>query len=72
MGMGFQSISQFNAKPVFQTLVANGQTTSSVFAFKLASSGSELFLGGTNPALFTGSFTFVPVTQQVNTADPSP
>jgi cathepsin D len=64
MGMGFQSIAEFNAMPVFQTLVANGQTTDPVFAFKLAASGSELFLGGTNSALFSGSFTKVPVTQE--------
>jgi cathepsin D len=64
MGMGFQSISEYNAPPVFQTLVKNGKTTDSVFAFKLSDSGAELTIGGTNDALYTGDFTAVPVTQE--------
>lgn len=64
MGMGFQSISDYNAPPVFQTLVGAGQTTSSVFAFKLASSGSELTVGGLNSALYSGTPTYTPVTQE--------
>ena len=65
MGMGFQSISQFNASPVFQTLVSEGVLSSSVFGTKFAANGSELFIGGTNSALFTGSFTYLPLTVQV-------
>lgn len=61
MGMGYQSISVFNAPPVFQTLVAQGQVASPVFSFKLSSSGSELLLGGTNTDLYTGGFTYIPV-----------
>lgn len=64
MGMGFQSISDYNAPPVFQTLVSEGQTTSGVFAFKLASSGSELTIGGLNSALYTGTPAYTPVTQE--------
>jgi cathepsin D len=64
MGMGFQSISDYNASPVFQTLVTEGQTTSGVFAFKLAESGSELTIGGLNSALYSGTPTYTPVTQQ--------
>ncbi|KIK91446.1 hypothetical protein PAXRUDRAFT_830850 [Paxillus rubicundulus Ve08.2h10] len=64
MGMGFQSISAYNASPVFETLVSQGQTDEPVFAFKLAASGSELYLGGTNNNLYTGSFSYTPVTQQ--------
>jgi cathepsin D len=63
MGMGFQSISVYGASPVFQTLVTQG-TTNSVFSFKLASSGSELVIGGSNPASYTGSFTYTPVIEQ--------
>ncbi|KAJ8518369.1 hypothetical protein ONZ45_g4558 [Pleurotus djamor] len=62
LGMGFQQISVFGANPVFQTLAAQGKTTASQFAFKLATSGSELFLGGVNSRLFTGALTQVPVT----------
>lgn len=67
MGMGFQSISVYNAPPVFQTLISEGVVTSPVFGFKLAasSSGSELFLGGTNSALYTGDFTWVSLTIEV-------
>jgi len=64
MGMGFKSISDYNADPVFQTLVAQGQTSAPEFGFKLADSGSELYLGGTNSALYTGDFTYVDVTQE--------
>jgi cathepsin D len=62
--MGFQSISVYNAPPVFQSLVADGQTDSPVFAMKLAASGSELTLGGLNSDLYTGDVTYVPVSQQ--------
>ncbi|KAF9235756.1 aspartic peptidase domain-containing protein [Melanogaster broomeanus] len=40
------------------------QTDEPVFGFKLADSGSELFLGGINAALYTGEFSYTPVTQQ--------
>ena len=65
MGMGFESISVFQANPVIQTLIAEGQFSDHVFAFKLASSGSELRIGGVNTAFYTGSFTYTPVTLQV-------
>jgi len=58
MGMGFKSISNYHASPVFQTLF--------VFAFKLAESGAELFIGGVNKSLYKSSFTYVPVTQEVS------
>lgn len=65
MGMAFPAISQFNANPVFQTLVAQSVTTASIFAFKLATTGSELFLGGVDTTKFTGDFTQNPVTEVV-------
>jgi cathepsin D len=64
MGMGFQSISVYNAPPVFQNLVAEGQTDSPVFAMKLAANGSELSLGGLNSNLYTGDVTYVPISKQ--------
>ena len=63
--MGFQSISSYNASPLFQTLISDGVVTSQVFGLKFATSGSELFLGGTNSALYTGDFTWVPLTTEV-------
>ena len=66
MGMGFQSISVYGAPPPFQTLISQGVVTSPVFGFKFAASGSsELFLGGTNSALYTGGFTWVPLINEV-------
>ncbi|KAI0299938.1 acid protease [Russula brevipes] len=59
MGMGFESISVYGAPPPFQTLMAQGQVTEPVFGFKLATSGSELYLGGVNKDLYTGDFTWV-------------
>jgi len=64
MGMGFQTISEYNAPPVFQSLVAQGQTDSPVFAMKLTASGAELSLGGLDSDLYTGQVTYVPVTKQ--------
>lgn len=68
MGMGFQSLSTYNASPVFQSIVSQGQADAPVFSFKLATNGSELYLGGANSALYTGGFTYTPVTQQVSCA----
>ncbi len=65
MCLAFQSISKFNGTPVFQTLISEGVVTSQVFGFKLASNGSELFLGGTNSKLYTGDFTWVSLTDEV-------
>ena len=50
---------------MLQTLISEGVLTSPVFGLKLAQSGSELFLGGTNSALYTGDFTWVPLTNEV-------
>ncbi|KAH7912656.1 aspartic peptidase domain-containing protein [Hygrophoropsis aurantiaca] len=64
MGMAFQSISEYNASTVFDTLVSQGAVDEPVFAFKLAQNGSELYLGGTDSSLFKGDFTYVPVTNE--------
>ena len=65
MGMGFQSISRYNATPLFQALVSQDVVTSPVFGFKLGTSGSELYLGGTNGNLYTGDFTWVSLENEV-------
>lgn len=64
MGMGFQSISNYNAPPPVQNLISEHLLTSPMFGFKLASSGSELFLGGVDPAYNIAEFTWVPVTKE--------
>lgn len=66
MGMSFESLSEYQASPVFQTLVAEGQVTDPVFSFMLSSDGGELYIGGTNPALYTGNFSYAPVVAQVS------
>ncbi|KAF7982811.1 hypothetical protein HWV62_25743 [Athelia sp. TMB] len=64
LGMGFKSISDYGANPTFQTLVANGETDSPVFAFKLSSSGAELSVGGTDSSLYSGDFTYAQVEKE--------
>ncbi|KAH8986113.1 Asp-domain-containing protein [Lactarius akahatsu] len=65
LGMAYTSLSSYGASPVFQSLVSQGQVSTPVFSFYLAESGSELYIGGTNQDLYTGSFTYMPVTTQV-------
>ncbi|KAF9220680.1 acid protease [Gyrodon lividus] len=64
LGMGFQALSHYDASPVFQTMVNEGQTDEPVFAFNFAAPSPELYIGGTNPDMYTGDFTWAPVTQQ--------
>ncbi|KAF9222338.1 acid protease [Gyrodon lividus] len=64
LGMAFQSMSLFNQSPFFQTLITEGQTTEPVFAFNFAAPAPELYLGGTNPDMYTGDFAWASVTQQ--------
>ncbi|KAG6855081.1 hypothetical protein C0991_006010 [Blastosporella zonata] len=65
MGMAFPEISDFGANPVFQSLVAQNQTTAAQFSFKLSATQSELLLGGVNTALINGPVTYVPVVHKV-------
>ncbi|KAL4075322.1 aspartic peptidase domain-containing protein [Scleroderma yunnanense] len=64
MGMAFEGLSIYQANPVIQTLITNNAIPNPIFAFSLASSGSELRIGGINSALYTGSLTYTPVTQK--------
>ncbi|KAF8129279.1 aspartic peptidase domain-containing protein [Boletus edulis] len=64
MGMAFSDLSVWRANSVVQTLIAEGQLSDLVFAFKLASSGSELYIGGVNQSLYKGNVTYAPVTVQ--------
>lgn len=65
MGLGWPKLSGFPATPYFNNLINENAVDAGVYAFKLSSSGAELFLGGTNTNLYTGSFNWVPVTVQV-------
>ncbi|KAF5382834.1 hypothetical protein D9757_007336 [Collybiopsis confluens] len=58
LGMAFISISNMSANPFFVTAGIQGAFQTNEFAFYLASSGSELDLGGVNPARYSGSIEF--------------
>ncbi|KAG1805346.1 acid protease [Suillus subaureus] len=65
VGFSFESISGYPAPPLFQTLVESGQLQEAVFGVKLSaeSGASELYLGGTNTALYQqGNMSYTPVT----------
>jgi hypothetical protein len=61
LGMALQGHCEYDARPVFQTLMEQGQTTSPIFAFKFADEGAELTLGGLKNTLFTGGVTYAPL-----------
>ncbi|KAI0083858.1 aspartic peptidase domain-containing protein [Irpex rosettiformis] len=63
VGMAYQSISRFNSPPLFQSLAQNN-TLPPIFSFKMTESDSELLLGGADQSLYSGSFTYTPVTTQ--------
>ncbi|KAI9448643.1 hypothetical protein F5148DRAFT_988094, partial [Russula earlei] len=65
MGMGFLSISVFNAVPPLQTLISENMLTSPMFGIKLATLSSDLFLGGINNSLFMGDFSWVSLSNAV-------
>ena len=46
-------------------MISQGTVSSGVFGFKLASNGSELYLGGTNSDLYTGAIEYHDVDQSM-------
>ena len=66
LGMGFRNLSNFDANPVFQTLVAQHALTEPVFSFNFAKPHPELFLGGIDRNMYQPPLTYVPVTRQVS------
>lgn len=63
-GMGFPALSQTRSSPFFQTLVSQHKVPASIFSFRLASSSSELYLGGINSNHYSGDLTYATVTQK--------
>jgi hypothetical protein len=61
LGLGFPSLSEYHATPLFNTLVTQGVLPTNSFGL----CPSELYIGGTNNKLYKGSFTYVPVTVAV-------
>jgi len=67
LGMAYQSISVDHIPTIFQNMLAQKVIDEPVFAFYLSddpSQAGELDFGGTDPAHYTGSLTYVPVTSQ--------
>jgi hypothetical protein len=72
LGLGYPSISRYQAPPVFQSLYTQG-LPEPIFGFYMTqSSNSELFLGGVNEEYYSGSFTYVPVESQVSACEVFP
>ncbi|KAH9933171.1 acid protease [Epithele typhae] len=61
LGMGLTALSSLKQPPFFLSAVSQSAVAAPTFAFKLAATGSELFLGGTDPALFSGDVETHPV-----------
>ncbi|KAJ7829548.1 acid protease [Mycena leptocephala] len=58
LGLAFPAISNLNENPFFVTANDAGATDANQFGFYLASTGSELYLGGTNDAKYSGDIEF--------------
>ncbi|KAH9928187.1 aspartic peptidase domain-containing protein [Fomitopsis serialis] len=58
MGMAFPTISQLKSDPYFWTAVDQKAVKEGVFAFKLSTSGSELYIGGTDNSMYSGDIEY--------------
>ncbi|KAI0721833.1 protease [Cerioporus squamosus] len=65
LGLAFPSISRLKQDPFFVTASAQKYVKEDVFAFKLASNGSELYLGGTDASLYKGAIEYHDVSSTV-------
>jgi cathepsin D len=59
--LGLPGASLLNAPSVFQNLVAQGQMSSPVFAFKMVEGGGELSIGGLDSSTYAGAPTYANV-----------
>ncbi|EIW63511.1 acid protease [Trametes versicolor FP-101664 SS1] len=62
LGLAFPSLSNLRQPPFFNSAKTQGAVKTGVFAFKLAKTGSELYLGGTDTSLYTGAIEYHAVT----------
>ncbi|TBU32075.1 protease [Dichomitus squalens] len=65
LGLAFPAISNLKQNPFFFTAIANKSVEQHVFAFKLAANGSELYVGGTNTAHYSGSIEYHNVSSDI-------
>ncbi|KAJ7092852.1 acid protease [Mycena belliarum] len=61
LGLAFPSISNIGHNPFFVTADSAGAVAANQFGFYLASSGSELYLGGSNQDKYSGEIEFTSV-----------
>ncbi|CAE6480865.1 unnamed protein product, partial [Rhizoctonia solani] len=61
LGLAFKSISVIGQPTIIDNLYSQGKISTPTFAFRLATSGSELYIGGVNTAKYTGSIAYVPL-----------
>ncbi|CAE6497762.1 unnamed protein product [Rhizoctonia solani] len=64
LGLAFNSISAIGQPTIIDNLYSQGKISAPTFAFRLATTGSELYLGGVNTAKYTGSISYVPLTSK--------
>lgn len=64
VGLAFSSISQIGKPTIIGNLYSSGAISKPTFAFKLGSSGAELFIGGTDDSLYTGDITYSDLTSE--------
>ncbi|KAI1794916.1 protease [Ganoderma leucocontextum] len=58
LGLAFPAISNLGHNPFFFTAVSQKTAKQGAFSFKLGHSGSELYIGGTNSQLYSGTIEY--------------
>ncbi|GBE79639.1 acid protease [Sparassis latifolia] len=55
LGLAYPALSNLGHTPFFNNAKSQGSVSTGIFGFKLAKTGSELYLGGTDTSLYTGA-----------------